>query len=177
MRELGTITMSSEVRDTRVERLPGCRPNKAICHGCRPNASHTLTDNLARERSLASCVLVRRDHSGCSPDASTCRRPLSSSSRSYSSTFLKETRDFSRATPARLLRTCLCRRQFSWDLLFASLYFSRPPPIYFFRHLFPCESTSIRLRRIFFFHEVGNSIIDGELFRDNYFFASLYQNY
>jgi len=34
----------------RVERLPGCQPNKAICHGCRPNASHTLTRNLASER-------------------------------------------------------------------------------------------------------------------------------
>lgn len=32
-----------------MERLPGCQPNKAICHGCRPNASHTLTHNLASE--------------------------------------------------------------------------------------------------------------------------------
>lgn len=34
-------------RYAEVETLPGCRPNKAICHGCRPNASHTLTHNLS----------------------------------------------------------------------------------------------------------------------------------
>jgi len=46
-----TITMSGAVRcELRVERLPGCQPNKAICHGCRPNASHTLTHNLASKR-------------------------------------------------------------------------------------------------------------------------------
>lgn len=30
----------------KAERLPGCRPNKAICHACRPNASRALTHNL-----------------------------------------------------------------------------------------------------------------------------------
>jgi hypothetical protein len=47
---------SERERRESVERLPGCQPNKAICHACRPNASHTLTHNLATKKEEAKGI-------------------------------------------------------------------------------------------------------------------------